>query len=229
MLAGVLNVERRLVREIMTPRRRVEAVPGSASVGEALSQLADSAHTRFPVTGGPDDDVVGIVHLRDLFIRAQADPSTTVASIARPVTAVGEVLTVPKLWRTLREDAQHCAIVVNEYGSVSGVVTLEDAIEEIFGEVHDEFDLGEEPISVAKGRVSVRGDVLLAVLSERFGADLRSDGVDTVGGLLWHKLGRLPTVGDEVRVEPGGILVRVDAIDGRAVERASFELPGEAR
>ncbi len=229
MLAGVLNVEGRLVREIMTPRRRVVTVSGSASVGDALSQLASSAHNRFPVTGGHDDDVIGIVHLRDLFIRAQADPSSPVISISRPVTAVAEVLTVPKLWRTLREDAQHCAIVVNEYGSVAGVVTLEDAIEEIFGEVHDEFDLGDEPISVDNGRVSARGDVLLAVLNDRFGVHLRSEGVDTMGGLLWHELGRVPAVGDEVRIEPDGTLVRVDAMDGRAIERASFELPGEAR
>lgn len=75
----------------------------------------------------------------------------------------------------------------------------------------------------------LRGDALLAVLNERFGVHLRSDGVDTVGGLLWHKLGRLPAVGDEVPIEPGGTLVRVDAMDGRAIERASFELPGEAR
>ena len=113
--------------------------------------------------------------------------------------AVAEVLTVPQLWRTLRDDEQHCAIVVNEYGSVVGMVTLEDAIEEILGEVHDEFDLEDEPISVVDGRVSVRGDVLLEMLDDRFDLDAASDEVDTVGGLVWQHLGRLPEVGDEVR------------------------------
>ena len=136
------------------------------------------------------------------------------------------MLTVPKLWRTLRGGEQHCAIVVNEYGSVVGMITLEDAIEEIFGEVQDEFDLEDEPISVADGRVSVRGDVLLEVLRERFDLDIASDEVDTVGGLLWHLLGRLPAVGDEVRLEPDGIVLRVDAVDGMAVARAGFTVPG---
>jgi CBS domain containing-hemolysin-like protein len=226
MLAGALNVDERLAREIMTPRRRLVTVAETTTVNEALSLLAGSEHSRFPVTADRADDVVGIVHLRDLFRRAQVDPASQVSAVARPVLAVAEVLTVPNLWKKLREEAQHCAIVVNEYGSVAGLVTLEDAIEEIIGEVHDEFDLGEEPIKVIDRRVSVRGDVLLAVLNDRFGLRLPEGEVDTVGGLLWHKLGHLPTVGDEVRVEPDGIVIRVEALDDRAVERASFELPG---
>ena len=225
MLAGVLTVETRMVREIMTPRRRLVTVRETMRADEALTLLAASAHTRFPVTS-EDDDVIGIVHLRDLFVQAQADPASSVSELTRPVVAVAEVLTVPKLWRTLRDGEQHCAIVVNEYGSVVGMITLEDAIEEIFGEVQDEFDLEDEPISVADGRVSVRGEVLLEVLRERFDLDIASDEVDTVGGLLWHLLGRLPVVGDEVRLEPDGIVLRVDAVDGMAVARAGFTVPG---
>ena len=151
------------------------------------------------------------------------------AELARPVVTVAEVLTVPKLWRALRDAEQHCAIVANEYGSVVGMITLEDAIEEIFGEVHDEFDLEEEPINVVGGRASVRGDVLLEMLSDRFDLHVVSDEVDTVGGLVWQLLGRVPEVGDEVRLEPDGIVVRVDAVDGRAVARVGFILPGGAR
>ena len=227
MLAGILNVEERLVREVMTPRRRLVTVPGTISVGEALARLADGPHTRFPVTG-QHDDVVGIVHLRDLYVGAKEDPARPVADLARPVLAVAEVLTVPKLWRGLQEEEQHCAIVVNEYGSVAGMVTMEDAIEEIFGEVHDEFDLEDEPITVVDDRVSVRGDVLLAVLRDRFGLPSLVDDVDTVGGLIWHELGRQPEVGDEVTLGPDEIVVRVDAVDGTAVSRASFLVPDGA-
>jgi CBS domain containing-hemolysin-like protein len=139
--------------------------------------------------------------------------------------AVGDVLTVPNLWRMLREQKHHLAMVINEYGSVAGMVTLEDALEEILGEVYDEFDQEAEPIVVSGRRVSVRGDVLLDLVDDRFGLRLDSDEVDTVGGLLWHALGRLPEVGDEIEVAPGGTVVRVDTMDGRAVGRASFELP----
>lgn len=227
MLAGILNVDHRLVREIMTPRPRLVTIPETATVADALAKVAGGPHTRFPVTGA-DGDVVGMAHLRDLFVRAQVEPTRRVAEVARPVVAVAEVVTVPHLWATLRDAQQHCALVVNEYGDVAGLITLEDAIEEIFGEVHDEFDLEEEPITTSNGRVSVRGDVLLSTLRDRFGVRTEEVGVDTVGGLVWHYLGRTPEPGDVVEVPPGGIELRVDAMDKRAVARASFAEPDDA-
>lgn len=224
MLAGVLNVDERLVREVMTPRTRLVTVEADATVGDALAELAHGPHSRFPVLG-EDDEVTGVVHLRDLFNEVQAGPATLVSQVARPVLTVADVLTVPNLWRTLREERHHMAMVVNEYGSVAGMVTLEDALEEILGEVYDEFDDEAEPISEQDGRVSVRGDVLLELLDDRFGLRLDTDEVDTVGGMCWHELGRQPEVGDEITVEPDGIVVRVDAMDGKAVHEASFQLP----
>jgi putative hemolysin len=228
MLAGILNVDDRLVREIMTPRPRLVTVPDTMSVADALDRLAGGPHTRFPVTGA-DGDVVGLVHLRDLFVHAQLDPDHPVSDVTRPVVAVADVVTVPHLWRTLRDEEQHCALVVNEYGDVAGLVTLEDAIEEIFGEVHDEFDLEDEPITHADGRVSVRGDVLLSTLQDRFGIRTDTVDVDTVGGLVWHHLGRIPVPGDIVAITHDGPELRVDAMDGRAVTRASFTEPGDSR
>lgn len=224
MLAGVLNVEDRSVREIMTPRRRMVTVPLDADVGTALRQMAESAHTRFPVTVD-DDEIVGLVDLRDAFAAAQVDPTAPLSDIVRPISAVIDMLTVPGLWRQLREDRSHCAIVVNEFGSVTGMVTLEDALEEVFGEVQDEFDEEQDPIVEAGGRVQVRGDVLLEALEDRFGIAPPEVDVDTIGGLLWHELGRLPVVGDEIVVDPSGTVVRVDAMDGTAVDRASFDRP----
>ncbi len=223
MLAGILNVEARLVREIMTPRTRLVTVSGSMTVAEALARLSGGPHTRFPVM--VDDDVTGVVDLRDLYLQARVDPATLVDDVARPVVAVGEVVRVPALWRTLRDEAQHCALVVNEYGDVAGLVTLEDAIEEIFGEVHDEFDLEDEPITRADGRVSLRGDVLLSQLTDRFGFRIEAGGVDTVGGLVWHRLGRTPAIGDVLPITDDGPELRVDAMDRRSVTRASFPEP----
>ena len=227
MLAGILNVDARRVREIMTPRPRLVTVPEATPVADALAQLAVGPHTRFPVTGA-DGDVVGIAHLRDLFVHAQSHPDGSVGDVTRPVVAVAEVVTVPRLWRTLSDEQQHCALVVNEYGDVAGLVTLEDAIEEVFGEIQDEFDLEDDPILVANGRVSVRGDVLVATLHDRFELEFGDADVDTVGGLVWHHLGRTPVTGDTITI-PDGPEIRVDVMNGRAVVRASFDEPGEAR
>ena len=227
MLAGILNVDARRVREIMTPRPRLVTVPEATPVADALAQLAVGPHTRFPVTGA-DGDVVGIAHLRDIFVHAQSHPDGSVGDVTRPVVAVAEVVTVPRLWSTLSDESQHCALVVNEYGDVAGLVTLEDAIEEVFGEIQDEFDLEDDPIIVAGGRVSVRGDVLLVTLHDRFELEFGDAVVDTVGGLVWHHLGRTPVTGDTITI-PDGPMIRVDAMDGRAVVRASFAEPGGAR
>ncbi len=223
MLAGVLNVDHRVVREIMTARTRLLTIPAEVPVADALRSLAGSPYSRFPVTQG--DDIIGVVHLRRLFLAAQRTPLAPVTSTMVTPLIVAEVMSVPGLWTHLRESGRHSALVVNEYGTVIGMVTLEDALEEIFGEMQDEFDHEEEPISVSGQRVSVRGDVLLENLNSRFRLGLPTDEVDTVSGLLWLELGRLPLVGDEVVLEPSGLQLRVDAVERRAIRRASFNLP----
>lgn len=224
MLTGALGVEGRLAGEVMTPRHRLVTVSSSEKVGEALPRLAPTAHSRFPVTDD-DDDIVGMVHLRDLFVRASSEPDSTVAAASRPVIDVNEGLKVPEVWKVLGEQQRHCAVVVDEYGTVVGMVTLEDILEEIFGEVQDEFDSEEEPLVVDGRRVSVRGDVLLESVRDRFDLALETAPVRTIGGLVWHELGRLPEVGDQAYVESDGLAVRVEAMEGRAVTRVSFELP----
>lgn len=225
MLAGILNVDARLAREVMTPRHRLVTVDGSLPVGTALSNLAEGPHTRFPVRR-VDGVIEGVVELRELFVQADRDPNAPVSALAHSVVEVAEVVTVPNLWRTLRDESQHCALVVNEYGDIAGLVTLEDAIEEIFGEVRDEFDIDDDPIIVEGDRVSVRGDVLLSVLEDRFGLALPMSNVDTIGGLVWHHLDRTPVVGDVVAPSPELTEFRVDEMDGRAVTRVSFQHEG---
>lgn len=229
MVAGVLNVEQRLVREIMTPRRRLVGVNATDQVGAALDQLVETPHTRFPVWGTSTDDVTGVVHLRSLYLGAQSDPTASVGSIARPLLEVAETLSVPELWGRLNDNEQHCALVINEYGGVSGLVTLEDAIEEVFGEVRDEFDVDPDPIVAADGRVSVSGEVLLEELNQRFQLRLPTDDVDTIGGLIWHELSRSPAVGERIALGPDLLAVTVDVVDGNAVERVSFPDPEAGR
>lgn len=222
MLAGVLNVEQRLVREIMTPRTRLVWVDAAEPVRQALERLVGTPYSRFPVATGSIDEVVGTVHLRALFAAAEQGGERTVADVMRPPLVVADVMTVPKLWQALRNGGRHSAVVVDEYGTVAGMVTLEDALEEIFGEVQDEFDREDDPIVEAGGRVSVRGDVLVDALNDRYGLHLPDDEVDTVGGLMWHVLGRRPAEGDTALFDRDGLELRVDAMDRNAVRRVSF-------
>lgn len=224
MVAGVLNVEQRLVREIMTPRRRLVGVSGDTSIAAALDELVGTPFTRFPVWSAEShDDVIGLAHVRDLYVQAKTNPNSPVASIVRPILDVAETLTVPALWRRLDEADRHAAIVINEYGDVAGLVTLEDAIEEVFGEVRDEFDVDPDPIVVENGRASVQGEVLLESLNQRFRLDLPTTDVDTIGGLIWHELSRAPEVGEVVSVGNGALEVTIEAMDGNAIERVSFD------
>ncbi|ULH17626.1 hemolysin family protein (plasmid) [Deinococcus sp. KNUC1210] len=225
MVAGVLNVERRVVREIMTPRIKLVSVSAQLTVQAALEQLAGKAYSRFPVTGVHADDVIGVVHLRALFLAAEKQPDQQVREVMRSPLIVTDSMPVPQLWQRLHGASRHSAVVVDERGSIVGLVTLEDAFEEILGEIQDEFDQEEDPIRAAGHRVTVRGDVRLDTLNDRFNLHLVTDEADTINGWLWSALGRLPMVGDEVASAEDGVHFRIEAMDRRAVQRVSFNLP----
>lgn len=241
MLTGALSVTNRVVREIMTSRRRLVSIDASTPISDALGQLSASPYSRFPVTED-GEEIVGLVTLRDLFLANEEGSAATVADVAEEPMVVSEVFEVPLLMNTFSQRGIHVAIVVNEFGSISGMVTREDAIEEVFGEFYDEFDDEPDPITFKGSEVSVRGDVLLTVLNERFDLALPVERADTVSGYVWQHLGRLPAVGDTVPLIPsakpdeGGndpdsegsqAQLRVDSVDGTLVERVSFKRPAD--
>jgi len=227
MLTGALSLDDRLVREIMTPRTRMVTVSANETVESALKRLVETSYSRFPVTGETSEDVVGIVHLRTVFAAFEKDPQSLVGAIKRDPLIVADVMSVPNLWQTLRTKGRRSAMVINEYGSFTGMVTLEDALEEVFGEVQDEFD-NEEELVVETGRdLIVRGDVRLSMLADRYNLALPDDRADTVSGLMWHELARLPDVGDRVVIPDFAVSLVVEAMEGRAVRRVRIERAAE--
>jgi putative hemolysin len=225
----VLAAGARHVREVMVPRTDVVFLDASLPLARAVAAVRGARHSRFPVIDGSHDDVVGFVHLRDLLIR----PDTTAADGTGPEAAgtVGElareVKRLPSSKRVLpalsemRREGRHLAVVVDEYGGTAGIVTLEDLIEELIGEITDEYDLAPDPEPADGGLPGeVDGRLNLTDLAARTGLRLPVGPYETLGGYLMARLGRLATVGDEVDI--AGYRLVVIALDGRRVARVGI-------
>jgi CBS domain containing-hemolysin-like protein len=210
--------------EIAVPRTRLVAAPIDKPVSEVLKLAADSAYTRIPIYEGDIDHIVGFVHLRDLFTLYRTDDEADIRSIVRPVPFVPENLTSAEVWERLDEAESYLAIVFDEYGGTSGMITREDLIEELFGELQDEFDQEQALISPAgAGQISVRGDMLISTLNDLLEIDLPHEESHTVGGLVMDSLGCIPQVGDTVEIH--GIELRVEAVDHHSVTEVRVTLP----
>ncbi|WP_245712991.1 hemolysin family protein [Micromonospora nigra] len=217
-----------LVREVMMPRTEVVFLSAGLTIAEARRVVREATHTRYPVADGTHDDVVGFVHLRDVLLRPDTDPRTTVGELTREVKRLPGSKRVLAALSEMRRERHHLAVVVDEYGGTAGIVTLEDLIEELIGEIHDEYDTAEEPAHAGLPAV-VDGRLNLADFAERTGVSLPVGPYETVAGYVMAALGRLPVAGDEVAVagEPAGAggesatgwSLRVLALDGRRVAR----------
>jgi len=210
-LQNVFRSSRTQAGDIAIPRNRIVAASIDKPVGRVLEMAAESAFTRIPVYEHHIDQIVGFVHLRDLFALKRSKPDASLRSILRPVPYVPESLSLPALWDRLDQTQSYLAIVLDEYGGTAGLVTREDLIEELFGELQDEFDNERALITPAgEGRVVVRGDMLISNLNDMLEIDLPSDTSSTVGGLIMEQLGQVPQVGDTVGIE--GIILQVEAV-----------------
>ncbi|MGN9774390.1 hemolysin family protein [Micromonospora sp. H33] len=222
-----------LVREVMMPRTEVVFLSAALTITEAERLVRLETHTRYPVVDGTHDDVVGFVHLRDVLLRPDQDPCTTVGELTREVKRLPGSKRVLAALTEMRREGHHLAVVVDEYGGTAGIVTFEDLIEELVGELHDEYDAPPEPTTSGVPAM-VDGRLNLADFAERTGVTLPAGPYETVGGYVMASLGRLPVVGDEVPVaaEPAGggpprdeptagWSLRVLALDGRRVARVA--------
>ncbi len=218
MIHSVFELGDTIVREVMVPRTDMVFVERGKTLRQAMSLALRSGFSRIPVVGEGEDDVVGVAYLKDLARRSyehrDAEASERVESVMRPATFVPESKPVTDLLREMQAANVHMAIVVDEYGGTAGLVTIEDVLEEIVGEITDEYDEDRQPAEhLPDGSVRVSARLNVAELDEMFDVDLDDEDVDTVGGLLAKALGKVPIPG--ASVELAGLRLTAEAGQGR--------------
>jgi magnesium and cobalt transporter len=224
MLQGVLEVAETQVREVMVPRSQMVVIERSQSLDEMLKVIVDSGHSRFPVIGEDRDEVLGILLAKDLlrFFSNESRGELRIEEYLRPASVIPESKRLNALLKEFRDSHNHMAIVVDEYGGVSGLLTIEDVLEEIVGEIDDEHDPEEADFIQKEGERDGRPAWLVRALTriddfnEYFESDLPDDDYDTVGGLVMHELGRLPRRGE--KLASGGFEFRVVKADRRRID-----------
>ena len=203
MIDKVFDFSDTPVEDVMVPRPDIVALPVALTPTAAMEQVLQHPYTRYPVYGEDFDDVLGVLHVRRLFVALQngAAASTDLRALLYPAHLVPETKRLGQLLTEIRRQKGHMAIVVDEYGSVAGLVTLEDLLEEIVGEIDDEFDPEDAPIvRLGPDRYRVEGSLPVEEFNERFERDLSDEDYHTVGGIVFGELGRAPAVGDSVEI-----------------------------
>lgn len=223
MMRGVFSLKAMTVSEVMTPRIDIVSVPLDASEEEVVHTLRNSEHARLLVADGGPDEVVGVIYAKDVLPRV-GSPVTDLPpwqSLIRPAAFVPEAKTLDRQLRDFQRGPGHIAVVVDEYGGTSGLVTLEDILEQIVGEIQDEYDVDEvEPVAHHDdGHLTVQGGVALADLEQELSVDFERSDVDTVGGLVLAELGRVPRTGESFELE--GYRFVVELVIRRRVRRVS--------
>ncbi|MFY7917009.1 MAG: HlyC/CorC family transporter [Rubrivivax sp.] len=199
MLEGVLRLSRMTAGDVMVAAPRMDVLDINASFDELLHTVIDTAHSRFPVFEGERENIIGILLAKDL-LKLQRAPELNLRALLRPATFIPESKGLNDLLREFRGNRNHLAIVIDEFGRVAGLITIEDVLEEIVGEIEDEFDDDEEEgdiFALADGTWRIGGDTPLERINEHFDLQLSDEEVDTVGGLIAHEMGHVPKRGEE--------------------------------
>ena len=212
ILDDVLSLRGRQVSEVMRPRPEVVALDDGITVAEAVERIRDLPYSRYPVADTSIDDIVGFVHVRDLFDAASDDAGKPVARLVRDIPYVPATARVLPTLTSLRARGHHIAVVVDEYGGTDGIVTLEDLVEEVVGEIFDEYDTAE---TVVVGSDTIDGRLNLQEFEERTGIELPRGSSDTIAGYVIEQLGRLAVVGDTVDI--AGATLQVTSLDRRRI------------
>ena len=215
MMEGVIQVSERQVREIMLPRAQMDVIDISEPPEQFIPFVIETAHSRFPVIDGNKDNIIGILLAKDL-LRYYAGEEFEVRDMLRPAVFVPESKRLNVLLRDFRSNRNHIALVVDEYGGVCGMVTIEDVLEQIVGEIEDEYDFDEDEdniIPVGKGSWRIKAATEIADFNTVLGSDFSDEEYDTVGGLVLQAAGQLPKRGE--RITLGDMIFTVLRVDSR--------------
>jgi len=228
LIDEVFAAGERSISEIMVPRTEVVFLEASVTVSRSMKIAAEQPHERYPVVGRGHDDVIGFIHIRDLFLGdARGDRDRTVGSLAREVKQLPSTKDVLTALSEMRREGHHLAVVVDEYGGTDGIVTLEDLVEEVIGDIRDEGGLpGDEPVRLSGGVVELDGKANLDEVAEATGLELPEGPYATLGGFVMARLGRLARAND--RVSHDGWVVQVVDVEGRRAARVRLTPPPEA-
>jgi CBS domain containing-hemolysin-like protein len=218
LLQSIVDFGDTLVREVMTPRPDIVAIRDSATVGDVRALFLEQEYSRFPVYKDSLDNIAGFVFVKDLVVLSTADDARPVTTLLRPAAVVPETKRVPELLKQFQRQQTQCAIVVDEYGGTAGLVTIEDLLEEIVGEIRDEYDVESEPIvDEGGGRWVFSGKVNIDEVRQRLSVDIEREGFETVGGYLLSHLGRVPAVGEKFEMD--GLNVEVLDAERRRINK----------
>ena len=218
MMEGAIAVSDMTVGDVMVPRAQMVALPADARFLDLMKEVVESGHSRFPVHGEDKDEILGILLAKDLLRGVVADNGPgTIRELLRPAVLIPESKKLNVLLREFRQSRNHMAIVIDEYGGVAGLVTIEDVLEQIVGDIDDEHDEAEDGSTLisaqADGQFVVDALTPISDFNERFGADFDDDEYDTIGGLVTNAIGHLPEAGEELTL--GRFVFRVARADAR--------------
>jgi CBS domain containing-hemolysin-like protein len=226
LLINALDLHERVVRDIMTPRGQVVFLNIEDSFEDNVKKALVSRHTRFPLCRGHLDNTIGLIHIKEL-VPLMRDPNPDLLRIRRELIPVPEMMSLEKLLSLFLNKHAHLAIVIDEFGGTVGMVTLENVLEELVGDIQDEFDTEKEQFrEINENEFSVDGALALYELRDLAGIELESADVSTIGGYVTHLLGHLPKAGEHVQID--NYLVTISQSDGRRVQQLHFRKLNEA-
>jgi len=230
MFEGALGISSKTVGDVMVPRAQMIALPADAPFLDLMKQVVESGHSRFPVHGEDKDEILGILLAKDLLRGVVADNGPgSIHELLRPAVLIPESKKLNVLLREFRLSRNHMAIVIDEYGGVAGLVTIEDVLEEIVGQIDDEHDDAEDPNALiaaqADGQFAVSALTPISDFNERFGSDFDDAEYDTIGGVITGAIGHLPEVGEELTL--GRFSFRVTDADSRRLHALHVSVHAE--
>ncbi|MFQ5704594.1 MAG: hemolysin family protein [Gemmatimonadales bacterium] len=220
LIEGVFEFSEKRARDVMTPRTEVVGLPADITIEEASDRVSEAGRSRYPVYRGSLDDIVGIIHVKQILAALRHNKGGTIAELMREPHFLPGTREIEDVLTDMQRLKTQVAVVLDEYGGTAGIVTMEDLIEEIVGEIYDEYDEAESLPDAGTEVITVAGDTEIDDINKKFGLGIETDDYQTIGGLAFGKLGRLPQPGDRVQMD--GLVLDVLEMDERRVEKVQI-------